>query len=816
MQIKYHYVCRTLARKALLFKGTLAKYKDMETKNQINCNINDIPFKTSLSFESLIKEIRQIGKDMAHPMQAMANSVTKDLDQFPELEEAMCPDSLTKKHSEIVRRMMAFVINPLHDATEITGAMPPFNLNRFYTSGLFKKNIDGGSKRMEIANDSDQDMRLISMIYHAYLIILDKVYDYKVDVDLPFTFRLTDDKDGSIQYFRKNISIKYLQVKALKKCPELTKDEITELLNNDEDLNLWFKKLPLENFEFSGFFPFSYHNITQDYVISQLKSDLLDKDTIGSKSGYEKIRKRMRALFQNPYLEFGMAVAPDMDATLNTELVWNTIIPRSDLKCDDYRGTFYEKAFREKRIILTTDMQNLEKDQVVDAFLGKGIRSHAVVPLMIDEKPVGMLEFACKSPDNLSMLQIKRLYDVFPTFTLALQRSKEEWNNKIHAIIQEEFTAIHPTVEWKFRESVAHLLAENENENSGVEPIVFPEVVPIYGASDIRGSSIERNKGIQADLTEQLEHARGILEYGKEIKDMPLLDDISYKIGEHIKTVKKGLKAGDEVVILEFLKRDVDPLLILLKLRYPEIEEHVQQYFDTLDPELHVLYKKRKDFENSLTLINDKVGEIIDTEQNKAQEVFPHYFEKYRTDGVEYNAYIGQSLVRDMPYDDIYLKNIRLWQLLVKVKVARKIRELQPELPTKLDITQLILVHSNPLSIAFRQDEKKFDVAGAYNIRYEITKKRIDKALIQGTNERVTQVGKIAIIYSHADEIREYKKYIDYMIAQGFLKSSIEELELEDLKGASGLRALRVEVDFSDLTPNEIDKTEIEEVISSN
>lgn len=782
----------------------------------INCKLTDLPFKTSLSFELLINEIEEISQNSKHPMQVMAGSLLSELSNFPELKEAFCPNSVLDKHADIIQQLMAFVINPLSHDTEIAGATPPFSLHRFHTTTLFDEKLGGDTKKIEIAKDSDQDLGLISMVYHAYLIVLEKVYDYKIDVDLPFTFRLTDLKDGSLSYYRKTFSTKYIKVIETKPSPKLSKEDITELFNNAEDLNLWFETLPLDNFEFSGFFPFSYRNITQDYVISQLKSDLLDKNTIGSQVGFEKIKKRMRALFENPHIEFGMAVTPDEDATLNDELVWNTIIPRTQLKCDEYRGTLYEKAFMEGRIILTSDMQKVEKDKVVEAFLEKGIRSHAVVPLMLEEQPVGMLEFACKSADHISMLQIKRLHDVFPTFALALQRSKEEWNTKIRAIIQEEFTAIHPTVEWKFRESVAHLLTEKESENSGVEPILFPAVVPIYGASDIRGSSIERNKGIQSDLTEQLNHAKEILEYGKEIKDMPLLDDISFKIGEHIKTVSSGLKAGDEVVILEFLKHDVDPLLLLLKLRYPEMQEAIQQYFDTLDSDLHVLYKKRKDFEDSLTMINDKVGEIIDCEQTKAQDVFPHYFEKYRTDGVEYNAYIGQSLVRDLKYDDIYLKNIRLWQLLVKVKVARKIRELQPEMPTKLDITQLILVHSNPLSIAFRQDEKKFDVAGAYNIRYEITKKRIDKALINGSNERVTQVGKIAIIYSHADEIREYKKYIDYMIAQGFLKPTVEELELEDLKGASGLRALRVEVDFSDLTPNVIDTAEIEEVIGQN
>ena len=70
------------------------------------------------------------------------------------------------------------------------------------------------------------------------------------------------------------------------------------------------------------------------------------------------------------------------------------------------------------------------------------------------------------------------------------------------------------------------------------------------------------------------------------------------------------------------------------------------------------------------------------------------------------------------------------------------------------------------LSIRFRQDEKQFDVDGAYNIRYEIVKKRIDKAYIKGTSERLTQPGKIAIVYSRDKEIGEYRTTYRILTAQ--------------------------------------------------
>jgi hypothetical protein len=112
----------------------------------------------------------------------------------------------------------------------------------------------------------------------------------------------------------------------------------------------------------------------------------------------------------------------------------------------------------------------------------------------------------------------------------------------------------------------------------------------------------------------------------------------------------------------------------------------------------------------------------------------------------------------------------------------------------KMEICSLILVHSQPLSIRFRMEEKRFDVDGAYNARYEIIKKRIDKAIVKETGERLTQPGKIAIIYSHEKEAKEYINYIHYLQFINFISSEIEWLTLKDLQGTTGLKALRVSV----------------------
>ncbi|WP_449440562.1 hypothetical protein [Pedobacter steynii] len=73
-------------------------------------------------------------------------------------------------------------------------------------------------------------------------------------------------------------------------------------------------------------------------------------------------------------------------------------------------------------------------------------------------------------------------------------------------------------------------------------------------------------------------------------------------------------------------------------------------------------------------------------------------------------------------------------------------------------------------------------------------KKRIDKVHIRGTNERLTQPDKIALIYFNKRDIDDYLPFITYLQETGVLDLGLEELDLEDLQGLSGLKALRVGV----------------------
>ena len=446
--------------------------------------------------------------------------------------------------------------------------------------------------------------------------------------------------------------------------------------------------------------------------------------------------------------------------------------------------------------LVVEDLQYYPKNTILEErMLEHGYRSVYVAPLVYQERLLGTLALKSTRAGALNALNTANLLPVLPLFAVALNRSLEQLNQKIQAVIKEEFTAIHPSVEWRFQQAALHYI-QRKDEGDSLEPIVFHQVYPLFGVSDIRMSSDHRNAAIQADLIEHFRLAKEILQLAYEHRPLPILAAFSHRIDKHSKRLKVGLNAGDEATKPLFIQQVIEPIFDQLATFGAPVAEKIAAYRAALDTEMKTIYRSRRNFEESLKLINETIATYLDQEEAKAQEYFPHYFEKLKTDGVEHTIYIGASMVNNGNFSPMYLKNLRLWQLMVTCEVVRRTEEIKGKLSVPLETTHLILAQDSPLSIFFSPDERHFEVAGAYDIRHEIIKKRIDKALIKGKSERLTQPGKIAIVYSQKQEGAEYLEYIDYLQTAGYLQKETEDVDLEDLQGAQGLKALRVTVDL--------------------
>jgi GAF domain-containing protein len=759
----------------------------------------EFPFQCRLSLAPLVAFWNQAVVS-GHPAKAaLAKQIQDELQQAPELLEPIEDLSLLERHQGLVDLLMSAVFPPASWDRDYAAATIPFHFQSFYATPSFGRWLTVEDGTFEGLN-LDREVFFAGKLLRAYLYILKRFYGVALDFEYPLICTRQDPETGLARHFQLHIDGRFLEVRSIGELPPLADEAQQYLRAHLTDLRVWMELLPPEHFEFHGFSVVHAVDVTDQEVLSALKRDLIQKESIISEARFLRLQERLRTLLRRPHLLLGLAAMEgDQVFLLNNgcTLERHCIFADSDhYSTADFAGSIYARSVQQGRPLIIEDLRSdPARSAIEDAIIQRGVRNMVVAPLYYQDELIGTLDLGSPTPGDLNAIHAIKLGEVLPLFSMAIKRSMEELNTTVQAIIKEKYTAIHPSVEWRFRKAALNFMQQQHaGVLSEIDPIVFENVYALYGASDIRGSSTLRNAVIQADLLEQLQLARAIFVVAYRQKPLPFFDEFAYRLGQKIAALDVGLSSGDEATLLDFLRREVEPLFDHLQAFGVGVREKIEAYRTALDPTLGVLYRRRKDFEESVTLINETISTYLDAEEGKAQAMFPHYFETHKTDGVEYGIYVGASLVEDGKFDRLYLRNLRLWQLMVMCGVARKADRLRERLRVPLETAHLILVQSTPLSIRFRPDEKQFDVDGTYNIRYEIIKKRIDKAVIKGTAERLTQPGRIAIIYSEAREAGEYREYLDYLRASGYLTDDVEEVELEDLQGIQGLKALRVTV----------------------
>jgi hypothetical protein len=384
--------------------------------------------------------------------------------------------------------------------------------------------------------------------------------------------------------------------------------------------------------------------------------------------------------------------------------------------------------------------------------------------------------------------------------TQLIQDIIARFNYSIENIIKEKFTSIQPAVQWKFNEAAWHYLRDHTDEEGidTVENIIFKNLHPLYGAVDIRNSTILRNRSLERDYAVQLSvliNALSSLNYSGK----PQLDRILTSANNWRKIIQEPLTTQQEVRLNEFFNLDVQYELENLLHTEPESTEFLISYFQSIDEENGIAFENRRLLEAAIKKLNSTVNSFFESASGELQEIFPCYFEKFRTDGIEYDIYVGQSIVQHAPFTKDHLQEMKRWQLRTMIHVVNLVQGLAPDMDFPLQTTQLLFVHPQTIDITFRKDERRFDVEGAYNIRYHIIKKRIDKVMILDTNERLTQPGKIAIIYFDDRDAQEFKEFISELQNEKLLLNDLEELDLDSLQGVDGLKAIRVGVRIKDL-----------------
>jgi len=776
---------------------------------EVKPNYTPIHYQSRVSFQPLLLVLkRALNHGSAEGVKKLYSGILEYADQHPELQQAVDDLSILEPHREWIQMLLSIIFPPTASEQELLySAGVPFSYTTIYTSRLFNMLfIEPGTNNIKIPdNDTGRDIEHDRLI-GAYNLILKKYCHYHSPDFVSSVHPYHDPHSGLVKYMELQLDTRYVDVKYTGSHLPIPEDFINKKDHGLLSLEQLQHNIPIEQFAFEGIVIGRVIDVTEAEVISQMKSELLNLNAFSEGVVYHKLQDLVQSLIGMKDIRIG--ITPFFK--VNGHYVFSELHNSNSLLFKHYKAVMERDTVNDccRELFMGTDKpiiyekiddETVQNVEYLGFYYDQGYRSLILAPLKHNGDLWGILEIGSDHESKLNYKHISKLDVAIPLFTRAIEKSAESLDNQIDKVIKEQFTAVQPSVEWKFTEAAYnYIIQKQQGKDPKPERIAFETVYPLYGAIDIRNSSVERSQSIQLDFIEQLQMAAAVIKKAQSDMAFPLLQEVQFKIDKHISAASDVLLSDEETIIHDFLQNQVTSIFKHLKGTAPTIQKDIDAYFAALDKNIGMIYHHRKEFEESIAKINEQVSRFVDREQVSVQQIFPHYFERYVTDGVEFNIYIGQTLSPRKKFDELYLRNMRMWQLTTLAKASRLTHELCKQLSHPMKTTQLILAHSTPISISFRADERKFDVDGAGNIRYEIIKKRIDKVRIKDTNERFTQPGKISIVYMQPKDAEEYGEYIEFLQNQKLLKPGIEHHDLEDLQGVVGLKGLRVDVQYED------------------
>ncbi len=726
--------------------------------------------------------------------------------QLPEALQGDIPDiSALEAHSDQLHALMTAVVPPASFDHEMTAAFMPCSFEAVYATPRFEALfLDSGRTLKPVlleTFDSDLDRRFLS----AYYLVLERVYGFTGPFSSHLNTRgMKDPHTGLERYYEEIPDYRFVELTPVGSPRSLSEPEREQILDNLTDLPLLSRVIDLSRFEFRGFVIIRVQDITEKAIMSALERNLVDDHSIFSSPGIQQIESRLQSLFRRP--DLGVSISSlkgdQVMVTKNDHhSKVNCLFSNSHhFRLKDLEGSVWMTAAKRDGVFRVADLSK-KPDRITAELeaVSAGIRSMLLSPLQYQGERIGLLEVFSPLPNDFGPFEALLMEQLTPLFAVALKRGQDDLAKQVQTVIKQQCTAVHPSVEWRFEAAaLAHLEARHQGKPSQrMEDIVFRDVVPFYGQADIRGSSRARNQGIQQDLTRQLTLAREILSSAAEERPWPLLREYLFRIDTLLETLSKEVTSSDENSVYVLLNREVAQTFGLLREISADTAKKIDQYLNEVDPVSGMIRHERKAYEDSVAALNTALSSVLEKEDAQIQDTFPHYFEKRRTDGVDYMMYLGAAMTASGTLSGFHIKDMTLWQIMTTCRMARQAEKVRPDLKVSLDVCHLILVNHTPLSIRFRYDEKRFDVDGAYDVRHEIIKSRLDKALVRETGERLTQPGRIALVYANPAEEKEIVQHIRFLTDLGWLESDPERLDLEDLPDVTGLKAFRVGVTLS-------------------
>ncbi|WP_160138893.1 GAF domain-containing protein [Chryseobacterium sp. c4a] len=758
----------------------------------------DSPFQVYISFKKYLDVLEHIRyNDRLEYRANYAESLIERTRNFKELREGFQDISILEKNEDLIRSLLADLFPTGLTRNEIKAASIPLSNITFNYTERFKDILKDAGKdfEIELRNISDNEFYVF-----CCCLILQSYFKKDIRSTIPFYYDIPN-KLGIMKHYKITVNSDFTEIYPTEDAKIPTEEIMDMLLENLDDFKLWKKYFPSQSWILKGFTIISLVDCTSEVALSDLKSSMIEIDPENLNPN-ENLTEIFKSYFDVPELSFGLMTFNKKEQKLDKLPIYESLLTNHILDFwintfdEETRKTTFNNLAHNSKSIVVSNVDNMDENvKRLPSFpilKDNNVNSFMVIPIMKDNELLAIMEFTSPIAGSFNGLKLKKLEFFTDMVLFSLSRFYFEKNYQIEAIIQREYTTIHDSVVWKFRnEAEKYFTASLGKKIHTLKEISFKNLTPLFGVSDIRSSSEKRFNLMLKDLNHQIEWLNTIftLINSDSEKFILALDVFENELNNEI-------KADTEQRFQRLLREEIHPYLQgKLEVRTPRpVKAKIQDYFSQILAQTDLFYSHRKNLDDSITLVNRKLADMLDESQIKAQQIFPHYYERFKSDGVEHNLYIGHNIAPDLHYTSKVVHKLRYWQLKTICRMELEFQSFKNDLPIPLDIASLIFVYNEKIDIRFRMDEKRFDVDGAYNSYYEIIKKRLDKAHIKDSSERITAPGKITIVYFGMENQKEYLEYVTKLQKKNILEHDVEFLKVEDLQGITGLLALRVSI----------------------
>lgn len=726
-----------------------------------------------------------------------AESLIDRTKNFTELKDGFQDISLLEKNEDLIRLLLADLFPTGLTNNEIKAASIPLSNITFNYTERFKGILKDAGKdfEIELRNITDNEFYVF-----CCCLILQTYFKKDIKSTIPFYYDIPN-KQGIMKHYKITVNSDFTEIYPTEEAKIPSDDILDMLLENLDDFKLWKKYFPSQSWILKGFTIISLVDCTSEVALSDLKSSMIEIDPEDLNPN-ENLTEIFKSYFDVADLNFGLMTFNKKEQKLDNLPIYESLLTNHIL--DFWINTFDEETrintfnniSHNSKPIVVSNVNNLDETvrqlPSFNILKDNNVNSFMVIPIMKDNDLLAIMEFTSSIAGSFNGLKLKKMEFFSDMILFSLNRFYFEKNYQIEAIIQREYTSIHDSVVWKFRnEAEKYFTASLGKKIYTLKQISFKNLTPLFGVSDIRSSSEKRFNLMLQDLNQQIEWLIDILTLtNSDSEKFTLALDVFEN------ELNNEIKADTEQRFQRLLREEIHPFLqAKLEVRSSrEVKAKIKDYFLQVRPQTDLFYNYRKKLDDSIMLLNRKFADMLDENQIKAQQIFPHYYERFKSDGVEHNLYIGHNIAPELHYTSKVVHKLRYWQLKTICKMEFEFQTFKQNLPISLDIASLIFVYNEKIDIRFRMDEKRFDVDGAYNSYYEIIKKRLDKAHVKDSSERITAPGKITIVYFGMENQKEYLEYISRLQKKNILQHNVEFLKVEDLQGITGLLALRVSI----------------------